>query len=182
MKTILTILLFISTAVSGQPYVANWSGSGHTLYKVQQSIDTAFWITVATVAGTTSEAGYQCNIPGATYYYRVIADKDSTPALLVDEALSIQQNNGHGHTKTAITQLSIKVTVDADIHYTILSPKTQPMDYQLYDIAGREISNRKLFLYKGQNDIFDRRPPASGVYIAGFSNYFNKITIKIHNL
>lgn len=181
-KQLMVILLFITTAAKSQNYVANWTGWGHTEYMVQQATDTSSWTTINVVTGTLAKTNYQCVIPGATFYYRIKADNDSTSALLVGETLGIKNNPpAHGKTKTRIATLSVKVSVESQIHYTIQSQRDQLMTYSLYDATGRKVRSKLVPLHIGQNDFFDRKPAVLGVYYGTFEGYFDFITLKIIN-
>ena len=179
MKLILTILLF-SFLKSEAQYTANWTGWGHSIYEVQQGLDSSNWVTIGKVNGQTCTANYQYNIPAVNYYYRVKADKDSTKAILVSEVLSVKTPPAKGK-KTRIQTLSVKVMVTDKIHYQIESPEMQQMNYSLYDITGRKLTYRLIPLHEGTNDAYDSRPITKGIYYAQFVGYFNSITAKIIN-
>jgi hypothetical protein len=174
-KFLLTILtLFISFKLEAQPYVANWTGAGHSLYLVQQGKDSLNWTTIGTVAGQLSSSTYQFTIPGPTYYYRIKADQDTTCAILVAEVVK-NPPPAHGK-KTSIQTLSVKVSVSNRIHYTIESQRDQLMTYSLYDMTGRKVSSKLVPLHIGVNDFFDRKPDVFGVYYGTFEGYFDFVT------
>jgi hypothetical protein len=176
-KFIVAILLFISFKLGAQPYVANWTGSGHSLYLVQQGKDSLNWTTIGTVSGQLAVSDYSYDLPAVNYYYRVKADKDSSQALLVTETLGIKNNPpAKGKTKTRIATLSVKVSVESQIHYTIQSQRDQLMTYSLYDAIGRKVSSKLVPLHIGVNDFFDRKPDVFGVYYGTFEGYFDFVT------
>lgn len=178
MKFLTTILLLLSTCY-GQKYVANWTGWGHTSYTIQQGIDSLHWSSIGTVNGQLAVNSYQFTIPGANYYYRVVADRDSTAALFVPQALII---NGHGKTKitkTAIQTLSVKFFSGSQLHFQIESTRTEQLQYSLYDITGRKLSAKTVPVFIGMNDFYDERPSVRGIYYASFQGYFDMITAKI---
>lgn len=174
MKFLVTILLFISFKPEAQPYVANWTGSGHSLYLVQQGKDSLNWTTIGTVAGQLSNT-YQFTIPGPTYYYRIKADQDTTCAILVAEVLSIKNPPPAHGKKSTIQTLSVKVSVSNRIHYTIESQRDQLMTYSLYNNMGQKITSKPVSLHIGVNDFYDDKP-AFGVYYATFQGYFDFAT------
>lgn len=181
MKLLVTILTFLTLNCSAQQYVANWTGWGHTSYQIQQGRDSVNWITIGQIQGQLSKSTYQFTVPGATYYYRIIADKDSTCAILVPEVLSIP----HGHKirakKTSITSMNVKVLMGSQIHYRIETPRSEQVRYGLFDMMGRKISGRNINLFPGVNDVFDKKP-IRGVYYGTFQGYFDFITVKVPNL
>jgi hypothetical protein len=180
-KFIVAILLFISFKLGAQPYVANWTGAGHSLYLVQQGKDSLNWTTIGTVAGQLNSSTYQFTIPGPSYYYRIKADQDSTCAILVAEVVSIKNPSPAHGKKSTIQTLSVKVSVSNRIHYTIESQRDQLMTYSLYDMTGRKLSSKLVPLHIGVNDFFDRKPDVFGVYYGTFEGYFDFVSVKIMN-
>lgn len=181
MKFFLTILTLFTLSCSAQPYVANWTGAGHSLYLVQQGKDSLNWTTIGTVVGQPSSSTYQFTIPGPTYYYRIKADGDTTCAILVAEVLSIKNPPPAHGKKSTIQTLSVKVSVSNRIHYSIESQRDQLMTYSLYDITGRKLSYRLINLHEGTNEVYDSKPIVRGIYYAQFVGYFDMITVKIPN-
>lgn len=177
MKLILTILFFSFLQTDAQ-YVANWTGWGHSVYEVQQGLDSNNWITIGRVNGQLATANYQYTVPSVNYYYRIKADKDSTKAILIAEVLSIKTPPAKGK-KTRIQNLSVKVSVGSQIHYTISSPRSEMMNYSLYDITGRKLREKEVFVHEGINEMFDEKPAVQGIYYSQFIGYFDLITTKI---
>jgi hypothetical protein len=171
-KFLFTILLFISFKLGAQPYVANWTGSGHSLYLVQQGKDSLNWTTIGTIAGQLNSSTYQFTIPGPTYYYRIKADGDTTCAILVAEVV---KNPQPAHGKKSIQTLSVKVSVSNRIHYTIESQRDQLMTYSLYNSMGQKITSKPVSLHIGVNDFYDSKP-VFGVYYGTFEGYFDFVT------
>ena len=73
MKYLFTILVFISTNLFAQNYIAQWTSSAHDVYEVQQSVDSKNWLTIGSVPGLMEESTYQYVVPGAGYFYRIKA-------------------------------------------------------------------------------------------------------------
>src|SRR6185312_502674 len=138
------LLLTILTLIStcqAQKYTASWTGWGHTLYQVQQGRDSLNWATIGNVTGSIASANYSYTIPAANYYYRVKADKDTTKALYLPETLNIK------------------------------NPRSEQLEYNLYDIAGRKLSHRLINVFYGTNEFYDSKPVVQGVYYATFQGY-----------
>lgn len=176
MKLLFTIVTLLTLNCQAQ-YTAYWTGWGHTSYEVQQGLDSTHWTTIGQVSGELAVTDYSYDLPAVNYYYRIKADKDSSQALLVAETLNIKNNPpAHGKTKTRIATLSVKVSVESQIHYTIQSQRDQLMTYSLYDIQGRKLTSKLVPLHIGVNDFFDRKPDVFGVYYGTFEGYFDFVT------
>ncbi|HXS58994.1 MAG TPA: hypothetical protein VN726_22880 [Hanamia sp.] len=177
MKLLLTILTLISTC-QAQKYTASWTGWGHLSYQVQQGRDSLSWSTIGNVTGSIASANYSYTIPAANYYYRVKADKDTTKALYLPETLDIKNPPpAKGKTKVQIQSLSVKVL--PQMHFIIESPRSEQLEYNLYDIAGRKLSHSLINVFIGTNEFHDSRPIIQGVYYATFQGYFDFIPVKI---
>ena|GEM_PF-5371615 len=179
MKLIFTILILISfLKLEAQKYTASWTGWGHTSYTIQQGRDSLSWSTIGSVTGSIASANYSYTIPAANYYYRVKADKDTTKALYLPETLNIKNPPpGKGKTKVQIQSLSVKVL--PDMHFVIESPRSEQLEYNLYDIAGRKLSHSLINVFYGTNEFYDSKPIIQGIYYATFQGYFDFIPVKI---
>lgn len=71
MKYVFAILIFFSSNLFAQEYIAEWTSSLHDYYEVQQSSDNVNWTTVGKVTGVDVETTYQYMVPGAGYFYRI---------------------------------------------------------------------------------------------------------------
>ena len=178
MKFILTILTLFFLKADAQPYVASWTGQGFSKYEIQQAIDTNNWNTIGTIAGKSSIYNYTFNVPGPTFFYRIKADQYCTKPILISEVLSIK-NPSKGK-KSRIEKLTVKVSVESEIHYTIESPQPQQMQYSLYDMSGRRLSEKTINLQTGTNTFSDKKPN-TGIYYGQFVGYFDCVTTKIIN-
>lgn len=179
MKLILVILPFLFFQANAQQYVANWSGWGHSMYHIQYGLDSSHWVTLDSLPGIMDSSDYQFDIPVNNFYYRVTAGKDTTCALFTPEALSISTDSLFTAPNTRVTTLDISVQVTSQLHFTIKSPQSQSMAYELYDAIGRLIHRGQINLFKGTNNFFDSKPVAKGVYYAQFVGYFNTVTLKL---
>lgn len=178
MRLLLTILAIVST-VQAQKYTASWTGWGHTLYQVQQGRDSLSWSTIGNVTGSIASANYVYIIPAANYYYRVKADQDTTKALYLSETLGIQIPPKVKKDKPQIENLSIRLLDGSQLHFVIESPRSEPLTYNLYDMAARKLNSQVVPVFIGSNNFYDSKPIVRGVYFATFQGYFDFIPIKI---
>jgi hypothetical protein len=173
MKLIATILTLFTLSANAQDSLF-WSRPAYTTCFVQQSPDNYTWKTISEVQ--MADTNYTAPIPGATYYYRVLAGQDtsvciyvydSTTTVTIDTTTATtdttttviihgKSGQSHGHNK----RLAIQV---AGSNALIESPKDQPCEVRIYDMSGRLMKVSKTYLTIGLNKYW--LGLAHGVYI-----------------
>jgi hypothetical protein len=75
------------------------------------------------------------------------------------------------HTKHIPKKRQFSIAVTSDLKVKITSDRPQNMNIYLYDVQGRKLEEKSIFLLDGDNYVQFKKP-VRGVYILMFQNYF----------
>lgn len=168
-------MLFLPFAAIAQQDTVSWVGLNHPSYSLQQSPDNYTWKTISEIPGT-SDSNYVATIPGATYYYRVVADSDTSNCIYVyNEVLAIDTVSVF-HPKPKPKEFKVYVSGE---NIMIESQKDEYCSIAIYNVLGQLLRSVETFLKRGLNTYQFPADGPHGIYIIQVKTAYNKITEKI---
>lgn len=184
MKILLTILFIFLLGRSEAQYTAEWDSYGHTIYNIQQSIDTTNWITIGKISAQLTDTAFQYAVPGPTYYYRITADNDISNIVLVYKVLSIDSTTYFkpGNKKSSIKDI---YKINCSLYYfgknirlSIHSLTYQKLNCKIFNIIGQKLIQEQIICIKGYN-IVNIPFKNKGIYIVSLHNDNNNESLEI---
>jgi hypothetical protein len=174
MKLIATILtLFIALAANAQDSLF-WSRPAYTTCFVQQSPDNYTWKTISQVQ--MADTNYTAPIPGATYYYRVLAGQDTSVCIYVYDSTTTVTTTTTTDTTTTVPVITTISYFKAwqtghNIRVRVTSDRTEQAIITITDMLGYMAGGRSVTLTTGTND-FNLPAPMTGLYVVSVqTNY-----------
>lgn len=163
----------------GQGYTAEWKSGGHEEYLIQQSVgDTFHWRKIGTIKSKMTDSVFSFDVPGPTYYYRIVADQDTSKNVLVYNIMAIEPDSVFRPQTNFENSIKI-INAGQQLKISITSQRDNLMEYQLADIAGRVLQSGQWFIKKGLNTAYLPFNWPHGIYIIYFQTAYGKAVRKV---